>query len=677
MAEVPADIDQLSVATIRTLSIDVVQKANSGHPGAPMGMAPAAHVLFNKHMRMNPNNAKWINRDRFVLSNGHASALLYTLLHLSGYPQWSMDVLKTFRQLNSIAAGHPESHFPGIEVTTGPLGQGLSNGVGLAMAESHLAARYNKPDFTLFDNYTYVFCGDGCLQEGITSEASSLAGHLGLGKLIVIYDDNKITIDGNTDLSFTENVNQRYESYGWHTITVTDGDTNLSAIDEAIKAAKSVKDKPTLIKLTTTIAYGSAKQGTSSVHGSPLGAADVASVKTRFGFNPEQSFHVPPQVYEHFSHKEKGQKLEDEWNALFAKYKAQYPELGQELERKIKGELPTGWEEKLKSAFSFKPGDAAVATRTISGNVLNVAAAQIHELFGGSADLNPSCFTYLKTDKDYQKGSFEHRNVRFGVREHAMAAIMNGLASYGGFIPFCSTFLNFIGYAYGAVILSSLSELRVLYVFTHDSIFLGEDGPTHQPIEKYATCRATPNLNFIRPADGNETVAAYIAAIKATKTPTVMSLSRQNLPQVEGSSVDGALKGGYVVSDCEGKPDVILVGTGSELHLCTGAKAKLSGLKVRVVSFPCWELFDAQSSEYKQSVLTPGVPALSVEAASTSGWSRFTHGHVGIDTFGASGTQNDLAKHYGMTVDNVVDKAQKLVKFYEGKVPEARYLQPF
>eukprot|EP01126_Amoeba_proteus_P045369 TRINITY_DN5073_c0_g1_i7.p1 TRINITY_DN5073_c0_g1~~TRINITY_DN5073_c0_g1_i7.p1 ORF type:complete len:659 (-),score=101.61 TRINITY_DN5073_c0_g1_i7:224-2200(-) len=618
---------------IRVLSADVVQKANSGHPGAPLGMAPMAYVLFSRHLRFNPKNPDWPGRDRFVLSNGHSSALLYSLLHLTGYPDWTMDVLKTFRQSKSMAAGHPESHYPGVEVTTGPLGQGLSNAVGLAIAETHLAAKFNKDGIKVVDNFTYVFCGDGCLQEGITSEASSLAGHLGLGKLIVLYDDNHITIDGSTDLSFSEDVCKRYESYGWHTQVVKDGDKDLEAIDAAITAAKAVSDKPSLIKVNTTIGFGSLMAGTGEVHGSPLGVKGVAHLKTFFGYDPNEFFHIPDEVYKVMDGTKKGKELEDEWNSSFAVFTDKYPNEATELKRRFSGTLPEGWDQNLPT---FSEKDPAISTRKASGQILNHFASKIPDLFGGSADLNPSCFTYLNSDKDYLVGSYDQRNVRFGVREHAMAAICNGLHAYGGFIPFCSTFLNFIGYAYGAVILSSLSEVGVLYIFTHDSVLLAEDGPTHQPIEKYAVVRSTPGINLFRPADSKETLAAYLSAIRSRKTPTVFALTRQNVPNLAGTSVEGALRGGYVVNDPQGaSPDIVLVATGSELSLCVGAASR-SSAKVRVVSLCCWELFEQQPLSYRESVFPSGVPVLSVEAGSAFGWERYAHASIAIDTHGMS-----------------------------------------
>lgn len=640
-----------------------------------MGMSPAAFVLFTKIMKYNPSNPEWAARDRFVLSNGHACALLYSMLHLTGYKAWSMDVLKSFRQLDSIAAGHPENHFSGIEVSTGPLGQGISNAVGLAMAERQLAATFNKPGFEIVDNYTYVFCGDGCLQEGISSEAASLAGHLGLGRLIVIYDDNHITIDGETNLSFTEDVLKRYESYGWHTLSVANGDDDTDAIEKAILEAKKVTDKPTMIKMTTTIGFGSAKQGTEGVHGSPLGAADISAVKTKFGLDPEKSFDVPEDVAKTFCHVKQGEESESAWKALFAKYAAEHPAEAAEFTRREKGELPEGWEKALPE---YKAGGAALATRKTSGNTLNALASVLPELFGGSADLNPSTFTYLEKFKAFQKDSYEGRNVHFGVREHAMAAVMVGLAAYGFFIPFGSTFLNFLGYCLGAFTVSALSGLRMLYIFTHDSIGLGEDGPTHQAIEKFMLARETPNVLFLRPADGVETSAAYAAAIKHTDGPTVFALSRQNLPQNVGSSFAGTLKGAYILSDCDAKPDVILAATGSEVEIALQAKTKIGeALNVRVVSFPSWELFEKQSQDYKESVFTQGVPVLSVEAGTILGWQRYAHASIGMTTFGASAPASHLYKKFGITADNTAEKAQKLVEFHKTH-PIAHLLQrPF
>jgi len=658
-----ADLNKLCINTIRALGADLPQAANSGHPGAPMGMAPMAHILWSEVMNYSPSNPQWFNRDRFVLSNGHACALLYTMLHLTGYPL-TIDDLKAFRHVGSKTPGHPESHITeGVEVTTGPLGQGLANGVGMAIAQHHLAARFNKPNFPIVDNHTYVFCGDGCLQEGITGEASSLAGHLGLGRLIVLYDDNLVTIDGHTDLSFSEDFLKRYEAYGWHVQHVADGDNDLEGIRNAIREAQRVTDKPSIIKVRTTIGFGSAKQGTEKVHGSPLGDDDVAAMKKKFGLDPAKKFFVSDEVRQLYNKfKPKGEQLEKAWNELLVSYSKEHPELAAELKRRISGALPDGWQDVLPRS---KAGDAEAATRKLSGICLNKLAELLPEVVGGSADLNPSTLTYLTCSKDFQKNSNEGRNIRFGVREHGMAAICNGLAAYGGFIPFCATFLNFIGYAFGAVTLSALSQLQVIYVFTHDSIGLGEDGPTHQPTEKFLFCRGTPGLYFYRPCDGNETAAAYVGAISHRHNPSVLALSRQNLPALPGTSVEGALKGAYTIHDpAEGKPEVILVSTGSEVSLCAEAVAKLPDKKVRIVSMPCWELFDEQSEAYRSEVFIPGVPVVSIEAGSTIGWSKYAHAAIGIDGWGHSGPYKDVYAKLGITTEKLVEKVHQTLAFY-------------
>jgi len=656
------------VNTIRVLCADVVQKANSGHPGAPMGMAPIAHLLWTQFLKYSPANPKWPARDRFVLSNGHACALQYAMLHLTGYTEWGMEELKSFRQLGSKAAGHPESHFGGIEVTTGPLGQGLSNAVGLAIAEAHLAATYNKPGFNIVDNYTYVFCGDGCLQEGITSEACSLAGHLGLGKLILFYDDNHITIDGSTDLSFTEDVLKRFEAYGWHTQHVADGNHDLDGISAATEAARKVTDRPSIIKVTTTIGIGSAKEGTMHVHGNPLGNEDVANVKKKYGFDPAKTFAVSDETYKEYNHVEKGKASEKEWEALFQKYAKEYPDLAKDFNRRMSGQLPEGWKSKLPK---WSTSDAPAPTRKLGGKIINCLAEVMTELFGGSADLNPSCFTYIDKSIDFQKATRQGRNIRFGVREHGMCAIVNGLAAYGGFIPYGSTFLNFLGYALGATILAALSGIRALFIMTHDSIGLGEDGPTHQAVEKYMICRETPNMLFFRPADGNETSGTFVCAIENKKRPSVIALSRQNVSNLSSTSVEGVAKGAYIISDSDGKPGIILVGTGSELGLCIKAKDALKGVKVRVVSMPCWELYEEQDLKYKESIFPDGVPVISVEAGTINGWAKYAHGSIGMTSFGASGKDQDVFKHFGFTVENVAAKAQKTIEFYKNRnVPD-------
>lgn len=682
MSNINNTIDKLCVNTIRCLAPDVVQKANSGHPGAPMGCAPMAHLLYSRHIRASPSHPHWINRDRFVLSNGHGCVLQYILLHLTGY-NLSMDDLKNFRQLHSKTPGHPEANHgvDGIEVSTGPLGQGISNAVGIAMGEAHLAATFNKPDFELINNYTYCILGDGCLQEGVQAEAVALAGHLQLGKLICLYDDNHITIDGDTALGFTEDVCMRFQSYGWHTQIITDGDNDLEGLARAIEIAKSVTDKPSIIKIRTTIGFGSKNQGEEKVHGSPLGEADILNVKSVLGM-PAEKFHVPAEVYEFYKNfKVRGEDLYNKWTQSLESYSKQYPELGAEFKRRLSGDLPNGWKNLLPK---YTPADSAVATRKLSEAVLNKIAESIPELVGGSADLTGSNNCWWKTAKDFQApstglGTYAGRYIRFGVREHAMAAICNGLHSYGGFIPFGATFFNFISYALGAVRLSALTKHQVLYIMTHDSIGLGEDGPTHQPIETLAEIRAMPNILAIRPADGNETSGAYIAALENRTRPSVLILTRQNLPHLAGSSAEAVLKGAYVCQDTA-KPDIILVGTGSEVSLAIDTAKELQakhGLNARVVSFPCWELFEEQSQEYKESVFLEGVPVLSIEAMSTFGWDRYAHATCGIDSFGISAPAPLAYKHFGLVPDVIATKAQKLVAYYQGRAPEWKLRKPF
>lgn len=641
--------DEECVNNIRVLSADIVQKANSGHPGMPMGMAPIAHVLWNKVMNFSPTQPKWANRDRFVLSNGHGCALLYSMLHLTGY-NLSMDDLKQFRQLDSKTPGHPENFMTeGIEVTTGPLGQGIANAVGMAIGEAHSAAVFNKPGFPIIDHYTYAFCGDGCLQEGVSGEASSLAGHLGLGKLVLLYDDNKITIDGDTSLSFSEDVLKRYEAYGWHTSTVRNGDTNLDGLYSAIQAAKRVTDKPSIIAVKTIIGYGSAKEGKESVHGAPLGDKDLSAVKNKFGFTSEEKFFVTPATASTYSkHKTNGIDKVTAWGDMVSAYCKQYPGHGSEVVRRLKGELPSGWEKCLPR---FKPTDKADATRNLSGKVLNAIAQMVPELMGGSADLTPSNKTALKGVADFQKGSRAGRYLRFGVREFGMAAIANGLSAYGGFVPFTATFLNFLQYCFPAVRLSALSHLQQIFVMTHDSVGLGEDGPTHQPVEVIAHCRATPNVRLFRPADGNETSGSYLAAMNF-QGPSVLCLSRQGLPHLAASSPEAVLKGGYVVQDTQGKPDLIFVATGSEVSLAMEAAKKL-GKKVKVVSMPCCELFDEQSVQYRRSILNPGVPTVAVECAAVQGWHKYAHHTIGMTSFGVSAPGNVAMKYFGFTADQV------------------------
>ncbi|CDM93332.1 MULTISPECIES: transketolase [Limnospira] len=668
MAVATQSLEQLCINSIRFLAIDAVEKANSGHPGLPMGAAPMAFVLWDRFMRYNPKNPKWFNRDRFVLSAGHGCMLHYALLHLTGYDSVGIDDIKQFRQWGSKTPGHPENHVTeGVEVTTGPLGQGIANAVGLALAEAHLAARFNKPDCTVVDHYTYVILGDGCNMEGISGEACSLAGHWGLGKLIAFYDDNHISIDGSTDISFTEDVAKRFEAYGWHVQHVADGNTDLEAIATAIEKAKAVTDKPSLIKVTTTIGFGSPNKANShDVHGAALGKAEVQATRDHLGWSyPE--FVIPDDAIKHFRKAvERGANYEDEWKAALETYKSKYPEEAATLERLLSGKLPEGWE---KSLPTYTPETKADATRNQSGVTLNAIAGVLPELVGGSADLAPSNKTLLKGLGDFQKGQYQNRNLRFGVREHAMGAICNGIALHrSGLIPYGATFLVFTDYMRNSIRLSALSEAPVLWVMTHDSIALGEDGPTHQPVEHIASLRLIPDLTVIRPADGNETSGAYKVAIENRHYPTLMAFSRQNLPNLEGSSIDNVAKGAYVLSDnSDGTPDIILIGTGGETYLCVDAAVKLreEGKKVRVVSMPSWELFEKQDAAYKESVFPASVKKrLAVEAGVSFGWCRYVTDEgatISIDTFGASAPGGVVLEKFGFTVDNVVAKAKELL----------------
>ncbi|KAJ4263419.1 Transketolase [Fusarium torreyae] len=669
------NIDETSINTIRLLAADATFRSNSGHPGAPMGLAPAAHVLFTKFLRSSPSDPNWLNRDRFVLSNGHACILQYIVLHLLGYDV-TLENLKNFRRLGSNTPGHPENfETPGVAVTTGPLGQGIANAVGLAIAQAHTASVFNRPGFDIVDNYTYCFVGDGCLQEGIASEASSLAGHLRLGNLICVYDDNRITIDGDIKCSFTEDVVKRYESYGWHVITVADGDSSLAAIEAAIQEAKNETSRPSLIKLRTTIGFGSAQEGTHGVHGNPLKSDDIAQMKQKWGFNPDESFIIPQEVYDIYRKQGlKGSKAKDEWVSLLDAYAEIYPAEHEDLQRRITGNMPEGWESSLPT---FSPSDASVATRKLSESVLSKIYATFPELIGGSADLTPSNLTRWSTATDFQSpgldnvpGDYSGRYIRYGVREHAMGAIMNGLAAYGTLIPYAGTFLNFVSYAAGAVRLSALSRLRVIWVATHDSIALGQDGPTHQPIETLAHFRALPNCLVWRPADGNETSAAYRIALNSKDKPSILALSRQNLPQLVGSSIDLAARGGYILQESTDRADITLIGTGSEVSLCVEAAKLLRekyGRRARIVSLPCWEVFDDQSEGYKLSVLAPGIPILSVEMLSTMGWHRYSHEQFGINTFGLSAPAEELFEKFEFTPPGVVKRAIATIEFWSKK----------
>lgn len=667
MAVATQSLEQLCINSIRFLAVDAVEKAKSGHPGLPMGAAPMAFVIWDRFMRYNPKNAGWFNRDRFVLSAGHGSMLQYALLYLTGFDSVSIEDIKNFRQWGYPTAGHPENFLlEGVEITTGPLGQGIANAVGLAMAEAHLAAKFNKPDAKIVDHYTYVILGDGCNMEGVSGEACSFAGHQGLGKLIALYDDNHISIDGSTDLAFTEDVSKRFEAYGWHVLHVEDGNNDLEGIAKAIEEAKSVTDKPSMIKVTTTIGYGAPnKQNTSGIHGSALGGDEVKATRENLGWEYEP-FDVPADALKHMQKAiERGAGYEKDWEKVRADYKNKYPQESGEFERLISGKLPDGWDKVLPT---YTPEDKGLATRKYSEACLNALASVIPELIGGSADLTGSNLTKIKDNGAFQKGQHQNRNVHFGVREHGMGAICNGLALHGaGLIPYGATFLIFTDYMRAAIRLSALSQAGVIWVMTHDSIGQGEDGPTHQPIETLASLRAIPNLTVIRPADGNECSGAYKVAIENAKQykPTLLAFTRQGVPNLAGTSVENATKGAYAVVDCDGTPDIILIGTGSEVQLCVGAAEKLSDKKVRVVSMPSWELFEAQDASYKESVLPKAVTKrVVVEAAVSFGWERYIGiegGTVTIDRFGASAPGAVCMEKFGFTVDNVVAKAKEVL----------------
>ena len=663
-------LEELCINSIRFLAIDAVEKAKSGHPGLPMGAAPMAFLLWDRFMRYNPKNPKWFNRDRFVLSAGHGCMLQYAMLYLTGYDSVTIEDIKQFRQWESKTPGHPENFMTeGVEVTTGPFGQGIANGVGLAIAEAHMAAKFNKPDARIVDHYTYVILGDGCNMEGVSGEACSLAGHLGLGKLIALYDDNHISIDGHTDISFTEDVGKRFEAYGWHVITVDnpnlDEDTNLQALQNAIEQAKKVTDKPSMIKVRTIIGYGSPnKKDTHGVHGAALGASEVEATRENMGWEYEP-FVVPEDALKHLRKAvDRGASSEAEWNQAFATYKTKYPQDAAEFERMTGGKLPDGWEKVLPT---YTPADKGVATRKHSETTLNALAPVLPELIGGSADLAPSNLTLLKVSGDFQKGQYENRNLRFGVREHGMGAICNGIALHGsGLISYGATFLIFTDYMRAAIRLSALSQAGVIWVMTHDSVALGEDGPTHQPVETIPSLRAIPNLLVIRPADGNETSGGYKVGVENRNRPTLLAFTRQGVPNLEGTSIEGVAKGGYIVSDSNGTPDMILIGTGSELHLCTQAAEKLrgEGKKVRVVSMVCWELFEEQDASYRESVLPKAVTKrLAVEAGSSFGWAKYVGmegATISIDRFGVSAPGGMAMEKFGYTVDNVLAKAKAL-----------------
>ena len=655
-------VDRLSVDTMRVLGAEGVQKANSGHPGLPIGAAPMAYTLWAEHLKHNPKNPDWADRDRFVLSAGHGSMLVYSLLHLFGY-EVTMDDLKSFRQLGSRTAGHPEhGHLPGIETTTGPLGQGIANAVGMAMAEAHLAAMFNKPGYNVVDHHTYTLSGDGCLMEGVSGEASSLAGTLGLGKLILLYDSNRITIEGETDFAFDEDVAKRYEAYGWQVLHVEDGNADLNRISAAIAQAKAETDKPSIIIIKTEIGFGSPQQGSASCHGAPLGEADIASMKEKLGWDYEGSFVVPDEVKAAADARLIGYAAaEQTWNDMFAKYRSEFPDMA-----KL-------WDESFGEVSQSVLGDSALyefdggnATRNSSSIVLNRLAQKLPNLFGGSADLGPANKSVISGEEYFSAEHREGVNIHYGVREFAMAAIANGQALHGGLIPYVATFFVFTDYLKNAVRMTALMKQRVIYIMTHDSIGVGEDGPTHQPVEQLACMRATPNTNMWRPADGKEVAAAYICALQ-TDGPSLIALSRQNLPLYEQTG-DAARKGAYVLKDFGTDPQIILIGTGSEVELCMNAAEALSkdGIGVRVVSMPCMDVFEQQTAQYQQSVLPDTIDKrVAVEAGSSYGWGKYVGWNgdtLCIDKFGASAPAGQVFESYGFTVDNLVSKAKAVLE---------------
>jgi transketolase len=667
MSDGKQDVELLAINTLRFLAVDAVEKAKSGHPGAPLGDAPMAYLLFHKFMRHNPKNSHWINRDRFILSNGHASAMLYGVLHLCGYDVSIAD-LEQFRQWHSRTPGHPEfGDTDGVELTTGPLGQGFGMGIGMALAEKHLAARYNRPGLEIVNHYTYGICSDGDLMEGISHETASLAGTLGLGKLIYLYDDNLISLDGPTELSFTEDVEARFRAYNWHVQRVPDGN-DIVAISAAVEAAQKETTKPSIIAVRTVIGYGSPKAGTSKAHGEPLGPEDTKKTKDELGWPDDKTFYVPDEAARHWAEAiGKGAKYEQEWNALFAKYKAQFGEEAAELERVFdpKGRLAKGWEASLPV---FKATDKPVATRVAGNVVMNAIAAKVPELIGGAADLSTSTKTIFKDGGNIHVDP-AGRNIFFGVREFGMCAMVNGMAQHGGVIPFGSTFFVFSDYCRPALRLAALMGAHSLFVYTHDSIGLGEDGPTHQPIEHLMMLRATPKLTDLRPADANETAACWKLALER-KSPSFFALSRQDLPIMDAEKykiLEGVAKGAYVLERGGEKPDVLIVSTGSEVHVCLAAGAELEkqGIKTRVVSMPSWRVFEEQSEEYKSAMFPDSVPKLAVEAGSPLGWWKYVGRHgdvIGLERFGASAPGQIVLEKLGFSVENIVARAKALVK---------------
>jgi transketolase len=688
-----SELDELSVNTIRFLAIDAVQKADSGHPGMPMGAAPMAYVLWTRFLRHSPSNPLWFDRDRFVLSAGHGSMLLYALLHLTGY-DLPLEEIKRFRQLHSRTPGHPErGHTPGVETTTGPLGQGFANGVGMAMAEAYLAARYNRPGHEIINHRTYGIVSDGDLMEGVSSEAASVAGHLKLGKLIYLYDANHVTLAASTDLTFTEDCAKRFEAYGWFVQSIDDGN-DLDAIDRCLRAARGQSERPSLIQVRTHIGYGSPnKHDSYKAHGSPLGDEEVRLTKKNLGWPLEPPFFIPEAALERFRQAvTRGMEAEAEWNAGFSEYERAYPDLAVELRRLIAGELPADWS---RAVPQFPADPKGLATRVACGKVMNAVAGGLPELIGGSADLDPSTYTTLQKRGDFeppQPGtptvegtsggvwSYAGANLHFGVREHAMGAIANGLAAHGGIIPFCATFLTFSDYMRPPIRLAALMGIQVIYVFTHDSVGLGEDGPTHQPVEQLASLRAIPNLILIRPGDANETAVAVQIAIERRNRPVALVLSRQNVPTLDRSayaSAEQSRKGAYVLADAgNGKPDMILIATGSEVSLVAAARQQLLEQKIeaRVVSMPSWELFEEQPPEYRESVLPASIPVrLAVEAGIAQGWCRYVGGRgevIGIDSFGASAPGEVVLREFGFSVENVCRRAMALLSKVRGPASE-------
>lgn len=667
MTQNTSSLDQLCINTIRTLSMDGVQKAKSGHPGMPMGTAAMAYVLWTKHLKHSPSNPKWHNRDRFVLSAGHGSMLLYSLLHLTGY-ELTLDDLRNFRQHKSKTPGHPEYRWtPGVETTTGPLGQGFANGIGMAIAERYLAARYNRPNFEVVKYRIYGIVSDGDLMEGVSSEAASLAGHLKLGNIIYLYDDNHISIDGNTSLAFTEDVAKRFEAYGWHVQIVEDGN-DLEAVHAAIKAAEEQASRPSLIKVRTHIGFGSPnKQDTSEAHGSPLGEDEVRLTKRKLGWDPEKHFEVPAEALQQFRRAvEQGKKWESLWGTMFESYKRSHPDLAGELENVRNGTLGEEW----KKALPVYGPETSMATREASGKALNALAPMLPTLIGGSADLAPSNNTYLKGIPEFQANVYSGRNFRFGVREHAMGSLLNGMALTDGIIPYGGTFFVFSEYMRPPIRMAALMGIRPIYVFTHDSIGLGEDGPTHQPVEQFAALRAIPNITLIRPCDANETSMAWKVAIEHTSGPVALALTRQKVPTIDRTKytpAENLSRGAYTLAETSKTPQIILIGTGSEVQFALGAYEQLAkeNVQARVVSMPSWELFERQPKEYRDSVLTPAVKKrVVIEAGSPMGWHKYAGDGgviIGLATFGESAPYEILYKEYGFTTENVLKKAREIL----------------